>query len=98
MTKTEAIAVIARLLEKADGSCLAEAAQRLSAIESETIDGDTLAAAFSPDSLRSLSPQEHALLRQAEADFQSGRTLSIAEAEAFVTKTLAERRQKHAKA
>lgn len=87
MTRTEAIAIIARTIEAADDATLAEAAARLAQIaEPADVTAHDIAGAFANDSdlPRELTERELELIEQSKGDFRAGRTYTPDELDVFL--------------
>lgn len=95
MTRSEAIAAIAKHLEAVDDATLETVAERLTAKPVPTMTVGELLETIVTDSAlpRPLSPRELALVEQAKEDFQRGRTFSLEDGEAYLDAELERRRR-----
>ena len=94
MTRTEAIAIITDRLASVDDATLAAAATHI-AKDTQPLTAETILEAAPSDSVlpRALTNRELELIAQSKADFQTGRTYSMAEARTAIDAALAQRRR-----
>jgi hypothetical protein len=81
MTRSEALAIMNKHLDRASDETLAAAAERLEAMADDFPSGDEIAEPLSSASWlpRPLTAQELALIEQSKEDFRLGRTYTLEE-------------------